>query len=230
MIQGIIFDFDGLILDTETPEFESFQALFRRYACELTLDVWGACIGTGPGAFDPYMHLEELYGSPYDKEEARSWRRRLYEERLASAVLRPGVLEYLQSAHELGLRVGLASSSHRPWVTGHLAAHGILDAFEVIRTAEDVAKVKPDPALYLLALEGLGVPAGAAVAFEDSPNGALAAKRAGLFCVTVPNETTRALPFGAHDLRLTSMADMSLMEVIARLEAQSGQGGSTKIG
>ncbi|MGF7030588.1 HAD superfamily hydrolase (TIGR01509 family) [Paenibacillus mucilaginosus] len=230
MIQGVIFDFDGLILDTETPEFESFQALFRRYGCELTLDVWGACIGTGPEAFDPYVHLEELYASPYDKEEARTWRRRYYDERLASAVLRPGVLEYLQSAHEHGLRVGLASSSHRPWVTGHLAAHGILDAFEVIRTAEDVAQVKPDPALYLLALEGLGLPPEAAAAFEDSPNGALAAKRAGMFCVTVPNETTGSLVFGEHDLRIGSMADIPLMEVIARLEAQAGQGGRTRIG
>ncbi|MCZ8521477.1 MULTISPECIES: HAD family hydrolase [Paenibacillus] len=221
MIQGIVFDFDGLILDTETPEFESFQALYRRHGCELTLEVWGTCIGTGPSAFDPYQHLEDLFGSPYDREEARVWRRSYFDERMASAELRPGVLGYLQTAHEEGLRVGLASSSPKSWVTGHLAAKGILDAFECIRTADDVEQVKPDPALYLLALEGLGVSPGAAVAFEDSPNGALAAKRAGMFCVAVPNETTSSLPFGEVDLRIGSMSERSLLDIISILEARA---------
>lgn len=131
--------------------------------------------------------------------------------------LRPGVTDYLKQAKTLGLRVALASSSSRAWVTGYLKKYGLLDQFECIRTREDVVKVKPDPALYLSALQALGIRPEEAVAFEDSPNGALAAKAAGMFCVIVPNSITRTLTFGKFDLQLDSMSSMGLDEVISRL-------------
>lgn len=217
MIKAIVFDFDGLILDTETPEYESFQAMYKDHGIELPLELWGKCIGTDGSMFDPYAHLEACLGQPIDREQARLTRRERYEASMEGQKLRPGVTDYLKQAKTLGLRVALASSSSRAWVTGYLKKYGLLDQFECIRTREDVVKVKPDPALYLSALQALGIRPEEAVAFEDSPNGALAAKAAGMFCVIVPNSITRTLTFGKFDLQLDSMSSMGLDEVISRL-------------
>lgn len=222
MIRAVIFDFDGLILDTETPEFQSFQEVFSEHGAELTLEVWGACIGTGPGAFNPYDHLEQCIGRPIDRDQVRISRRDKYETKMKEADVREGVRDYLAKAKELGLRIGLASSSSHEWVTGYLETYGLLDYFDCIRTREDVEHVKPDPALYLRALEGLGVEASEAIAFEDSPNGALGAIRAGLHCVIVPNTVTAQLAFGEHHLRLSSMTERPLNEVFAMLEERMG--------
>ncbi|OUM94664.1 MAG: hypothetical protein A9Z00_10850 [Thermobacillus sp. ZCTH02-B1] len=215
--KAIIFDFDGLILDTETPEYRSFSELYRQYGAELPIEVWGRWIGTDASPFDPYAHLEASAGIAVDREAARAFRRARYDELMAGERARPGVEDYLRDGRRLGLRIGLASSSTRDWVLGYLRRLGLEDRFDCIRTREDVAKVKPEPELYLKALEALGAAPEEAVAFEDSPNGALAAKRAGLKCVVVPNELTRRLDFGEHDLRLSSMADMPLEEVLRKL-------------
>lgn len=217
VIQAVVFDFDGLIVDTETPEFESFQEMYRQHGCELTLDIWGQCIGTGPEAFNPYDDLEARIDRASDREAARQRHKMTYEEKMRHADVRPGVRAYLQEAKELGLRVGLASSSSRAWVTGYLERFGLLPWFDCIRTSDDVTKVKPDPELYRKTLEGLGVRPEAAVAFEDSPNGALAAKRAGMWCVIVPNSVTAKLQFGEYDQRLSSMEELPLRELIVSL-------------
>jgi beta-phosphoglucomutase-like phosphatase (HAD superfamily) len=115
------------------------------------------------------------------------------------------------------LKIGLASSSPCEWVEGHLERLGLRPYFESIIASDDVVLTKPDPALYTSACAALGVEPGRAVALEDSPNGALAAKRAGLHCVAVPNELTKFLPFPAVDLRLDSLAEMSLDDLLAKL-------------
>jgi HAD superfamily hydrolase (TIGR01509 family) len=186
----------------------------------LPIGVRGQWIGTDASPFDPYAHLEASAGIPLDREAARAFRRARYEELMAGQRARPGVEDYLREGRRLGLGIGLASSSSRDWVLGYLRQLGLEDGFDCIRTRDDVAKVKPDPELYLKALEALGVAPEEAVAFEDSPNGALAAKRAGLKCVIVPNELTSRLAFGEHDLRLASMADMPLAEVLAKLSSE----------
>jgi len=214
-VRAVIFDFDGLILDTETPEYRSFSELFRMHGTELELEVWGRWVGTDAGAFNPYDLLDERVGRKLDREQVRASRRESYDALMAAQEVRPGVREYLADARRLGLGVGLASSSSRAWVTGYLERHGLLDAFDCIRTRDDAERVKPDPELYRQALDGLGVSPHEAVAFEDSPNGALAAKRAGMRCVVFPNELTAGLAFGAHDLKLASMADIRLQELLA---------------
>jgi beta-phosphoglucomutase-like phosphatase (HAD superfamily) len=129
------------------------------------------------------------------------------------------VEETLAAARSLGLRIGLASSSSREWVHGQLARLGLPGWFECIRTRDDVARAKPAPDLYLSVLRHLGVHPSRAVAFEDSPNGALAARRAGMYCVVVPNAVTAALEFGEHHLRLDSLLQAGLADLLARLEA-----------
>jgi beta-phosphoglucomutase-like phosphatase (HAD superfamily) len=114
----------------------------------------------------------------------------------------------------MGLFIGLASSSSGNWVKGHLTRLGLLDYFDVLRTREHVALTKPDPALYLAVLDELGVTPNQALALEDSPNGIRAAKRAGMYCVAVPNYLTRQLDLSEADLCLTSLAEISLESLL----------------
>lgn len=220
MIKGVIFDFDGLILDTEGPIFRSWQELFAAQGGELTLAVWGKIIGTAEGAFDPFDLLEEQTGRTLDRAGLAPQRRERERSLIARQPILPGVEGYLQGARALGLKVGLASSSTKEWVSGHLARLGLLGYFDCLRTADDVEHTKPDPSVYFKVLEGLRMEAVQAFALEDSPNGVLAAQRAGLFCVAVPNSLTRALPLEHADLRLEALTEMSLGALIDLVEAR----------
>jgi HAD superfamily hydrolase (TIGR01509 family) len=213
-IEAIVFDFDGLIVDTESAWYDALAELFQDRGVYLPLEKWAQCVGTNHDAFDPYKYLEELVGRPVDRDALRELAASKHAAIMEQRPLRPGVEAYLQSARERGLKIGLASSSQRSWVDRFLRHYGLIHYFECIRTADDVSIVKPDPELYLQATAGLGVSPAKAVAFEDSPNGAQAAKAAGLRCVIVPNPITATLTFGDHDLRLNSMADRELAEVL----------------
>jgi beta-phosphoglucomutase-like phosphatase (HAD superfamily) len=89
--------------------------------------------------------------------------------------------------------------------------------------SDDVRITKPDPELFVVALAGLGLEAGQAVVFEDSPNGVLAARRAGLFTVAVPTRMTEMLPLEQADLRLSSLAELPLEELLRRVEQMQAQ-------
>ncbi len=154
-----------------------------------------------------------------DISEVRKAAAQLHAEKMATVALRDGVAEYIEAAQRLGLKVGLASSSDRAWVESFLCRFSLLDSFEVIKTKDDVANVKPDPELYLKAVQALGIEAHEALAFEDSANGAAAAKAAGLWCVIVPNPVTEGLAFGSVDGRLRSMTDRPLKDIIEELQA-----------
>lgn len=123
--------------------------------------------------------------------------RRDYSKWMERERILPGVVELLDTAKAAGLKIGLASSSKLAWIEDYLEKLCIRHYFEVICTADDVAKVKPDPELYIQALRELGVKADEAVAIEDSPNGARAAASAGMHCIIVPNELTGLLAFDA---------------------------------
>ena len=214
-IKGIVFDFDGLILDTESPEFQAWQEVFAPYGIELPLSKWAAAIGSSLQSFDPVIYLEETIGKTVDEEKIRTFHRQRSLELICKQQVLPGVVEYLDKAVEIGLRIGLASSSDRAWVIGHLTRLDLVHYFEVILTLEDVERIKPNPDLYLKAVERLDLMPDQAVAFEDAPNGILAAKRAGLYCVAVPNSLTRPLNFSAADLILESFCQMPLDKTLA---------------
>jgi HAD superfamily hydrolase (TIGR01509 family) len=219
MIKAIIFDFDGLILDTETHEYEVLNEIFKEHQCELPLDLWGKLIGTIT-TFNPYTYLEEQTKTTLDHNELVKQQKERFSQRIIQENARPGVTDYLDAAKTLGLKIGLASSSNYEWVSSHLKRLDLLDRFECIRTSDHVEHVKPDPSLYLEAAKCLGVKPEECIAFEDSANGALAAKRAGMKCVTVPNTVTKGLDFCEVDHSLESMAQMELKELISFLNEQ----------
>lgn len=219
MIEAVVFDFDGLIFDSETHEYETVREQFAEHGAELPMEVWSLCIGRAPDFFDPYAYLEERTGAAVDRALLAERRRARFAERIQGETAIPGVEEALRAAKSLGLRIGLASSSDRRWVEGQLRAIGLWHFFECVRTREDVENAKPWPDLYRSVLACLGVDPRRAVAFEDSPNGALAARRAGMYCVIVPNSVTAGLEFGEHDLRLESLMQAELADLLARLES-----------
>jgi len=220
MIQGLIFDFDGLILNTEAPVFQSWQEVFARYGCELALTNWADCIGRSPESFDPCDQLEEYVGRTLDRTAIRSKQRRREMELIDAEIVLPGVMDYITAAKRLGLKLGIASSSSRSWVLGHLSRLGLDAQFDVIRCAEDVVHTKPHPDLYLAVLDKLSLQPFEAVVLEDSPHGVLAAKQAKIFCVVVPNSLTEELPLDHADLMLPSLAEGPLEELLFSIEQE----------
>lgn len=212
----VVFDFDGLILDTEVPVYDAWQEIYDEHGVSLAFEKWAECIGTAD-VFDPCLDLETALGRALDAVALRGRHRVRTDALIAAQVVLPGVREYVDAAQRLGLRLGVASSSSRRWVEGHLERLALRGCFEVIRCADDVPRVKPDPALYRAVLEATGVRPEEAVALEDSPNGVLAAKRAGLTCVAVPNPLTVRLDLSAADLCLTSLTELPLLDLLSRL-------------
>ena len=216
-IQALIFDFDGLILDTESTEYQSWQELFADHGCRLSLDLWVDCIGRPRGYFDFYTHLKEMKGTATDREQIRTQRHARVRELNLLQPIQPGVVNYLQNARRLGLKIGLASSSSRVWVHGHLERLALYQYFTITKCVEDTGTHKPDPGPYLAALDALNVLPSEAVAFEDSPNGIASAKAAGILCVAVPNPMTQLLQLDHADYRLDSFASMPLQDLLIQL-------------
>ncbi len=216
-IRAIVFDFDGLILDTELPMYRAWCALFEQHGARPpTIDEWGAEIGTLNG-LDLHALLVERAAGPVDLDEADVWRRGLRDLLLAEQQARPGVEDWLGEAEAAGMAVAIASSSEAEWVVPLLERIGLHARFACVVTTEGSLRAKPSPDTYLEACARLGVEPAAALAVEDSPHGIAAAKAAGLRCVAVPHELTETLDLAAADLRLASLADCSLAEAIARL-------------
>lgn len=209
LVRAVIFDFDGLVLDTETPELRSWQEEFE--AAGVTLDVARWMEGIGSGSFDPYRELGEATGSLVDRDAIRSRRRARYAELVAAETPLPGVIECITAAQHVGAAVAVASSSTSGWVRQHLDAIGLVDRFDVICGRDDVGgRTKPAPDVYLEVLRRLAVTAGEAVALEDTPNGVRAAKAAGLRCIYVPCGLTRDLCCSDADVTLGSLTEVDL--------------------
>lgn len=220
-IRSLIFDFDGLILDTEFPELRSWQEIFRRHGCELSLEDWAHCVGRLPGTFDPHALLVERARVEVDRDriidEVRSRARSL----ISQERVRPGVVDWLDVAERRGIRRAVVSSSGHDWVEGNLERLGLHHRFELFICNEDVERHKPDPLPYREAVERLGSAPEQAIAVEDSPNGAAAARSAGLFTVVVPNRVTETLPFTRVNLRLRSLADEPLERLLRKIEGRT---------
>jgi HAD superfamily hydrolase (TIGR01509 family) len=137
---------------------------------------------------------------------------------IALETVRPGVVELVEQADDAGVALGVASSSPRSWVEGHLDRLGLRPHFRAVRTRDDVPRAKPDPAVYRLALEALGADPARSVALEDSHHGVSAAKAAGMWAVACPNRITTGLDFSHADLVVDSLADVDLERLTALLQ------------
>jgi beta-phosphoglucomutase-like phosphatase (HAD superfamily) len=208
-IRAFLFDFDGLILDTETASRAGWEWLYRRHGHELPPERWAQIVGT-TGVWDPMAHLEELVGEPIERDALNELRYAHEVSLIEAEELRPGIAEYLAAAERHGLKRAIVSSASRRWIDGHLARLERAVGWHAILTADhDHERAKPRPTMYLEALEVLEVAAGEAV-------GVHAAKAAGIFVVAVPNAVTRDYGLDEADLVVGSLADLPPDDLLAR--------------
>jgi HAD superfamily hydrolase (TIGR01509 family) len=206
---ALVFDFDGLICDTETLEYESVRRVFVDHGTDFALSEWLPAVGLAEPPDWPAA-LEAALGRPLDRAELAAARRSHSTILRAELVPLPGVRDLLVQAHALGVPCGLASNSPREWVAGHLQHVGLAAQFDAVVTIEDVSRPKPDPEPYRVAVALLDAPARSSVALEDSATGVLAAHRAGLYTVAVPGPMSAHHDFTGADLVVSSLADISL--------------------
>jgi HAD superfamily hydrolase (TIGR01509 family) len=209
--RALIFDFDGTIVDTEMPLFRAWGELYAQHDVELDLVLWQSTIGSDQDP-DHWAVLESMVG-PVDPS-LREWRRRRRDELIDEAGVRPGVLEWIDEADELGIPLGIASSSPIDWVERHLDRLGLLERFACFACCNEIIPAKPDPTSYRLACEALHADPRRSIAVEDSPHGVAAAKDAGLHVIAVPHGLTASLDLSRAGLLVDSLADVSLSDVV----------------
>jgi len=215
MIRAIVFDFDGLIVDTETPLIDAYGIVHERHGVSFDRALFIRNVGHADYNFDPWHGF-----SPHaDRAALETERRACKDEILLGQPVLPGVVQLLDSADKAGIKIGLASNSEHSWVEPQLARIGLLERFEFLACREDVPSPKPEPDLYKLVLNRFGLRGHEAIAFEDSHTGSLAAKRANLWAVAVPNVSTAHHDFGHVDLKVASLADVELAALRSRFDA-----------
>ena len=212
MIRALVFDFDGLILDTETALIDAFELVHRNAGKAFSRQIAQEAVGRANIHFDEWA----AFGPSANRAELDRELQRINRGILAQLSVLPGILNCIQQARRIGLKIGLASNSGHAHVEGHLARLGLISSFDCLRCIEDVAAGKPAPDLYRAVIEKFGVAGNEAVAFEDSEHGAHAAKRAGLWCVAVPGPSSVNHDLAHADLILNSLADRSLPELMSK--------------
>jgi HAD superfamily hydrolase (TIGR01509 family) len=221
VIKALLFDFDGVIVDTEVPTFQAWREVYAEYGVELALDDWLPAVGSGSstsGAFDAVAHLEGLIGTTLDREAVVERRSRRKAELYSAAPLLPGVRERLAEARERGIATAIVTRNREDRVKAQCAAVDLDHEWQAVVCAnEEPTRDKAE--LYRHALAVLEVVASEALAFEDSPSGVRAARRARVLCIAVPNEITRHATFDDVDLVLYSLAEQSLDEILRMADA-----------
>ncbi|NLB70617.1 MAG: HAD-IA family hydrolase [Chloroflexi bacterium] len=207
----LIFDFDGIILDTETAEVAVWHDLYAEAGLTFDMEAYLETIGRNdPFTFDPAEPLAKREGEQRSAEQIHKecrMRTFLHAQKLD---LMEGVSELIVSAKARGCLLAVGSSAEHWWIQSHLTRLGIYDQFDTIVTFDDVENAKPAPDIFLKVLENLDVFRANALVFEDSQNGILAAHRAGIRAIAVPNSITKAQDFTLAEAVLPSLAHFDL--------------------
>ena len=201
----MLFDFDGILVDTEWAIYEAWRRTFRAHGHELPLDVYTRCVGSDFDTWSPKTHLEELTGSSFDWHQLDAERQVEIRADLEKAGPMPGVVPLLEKLRSQGAAVAAVSSSNHAWVDGWLEKLRLASYFTTTVCRGDAPRIKPAPDLWHEALRRLGKEAGRCLAIEDSFNGVKSAKAAGLTVWAVPNRTTAGIDFSLADRVLTSL-------------------------
>jgi putative hydrolase of the HAD superfamily len=211
-IRAVIFDFDGLVVDTESTGYLTWKEIYDDHGHDLPVERYAQVVGSdfSTSSYDPRRDLEKLTGRAFDWEAMEIQRRQREDELRKTLKTLPGVRERLAEAKELGLNTAIASSSPRWWIDSWMDQLVIRDHFDHFTTVDDTGKVKPDPSLFLHAAKSLGMAPQEVVIFEDSLNGLRAAMAAGMRCIVAPGPMTKHLNFSGAWKRVNSLEEVSL--------------------
>jgi HAD superfamily hydrolase (TIGR01509 family) len=223
MPEALIFDFDGLILDTEVPVYEAWRKDFLSYGHDLDLRTYSQCVGSTFGQFNPKHHLELLVGNVINWSHLDENRERHALEITHQLDPLPGIIPLLTEANEAEIPCIVASSSPRSWVESHLNRLGLMHHFIGTRCLDDVKHAKPAPDLFLAATEFLAVNPSRSIVLEDSFNGLTASIAAGIPCVVVPNKITAHYEFDGAASVLPSLEGIGLNYFQELLEESAPQ-------
>lgn len=212
----MIFDFDGIVLDSETPEYESHRRMYARCGVVLSVDEWCGVIGTWSEGHDEqwFTRLHERSADAPARDAYFAERRRIFEEIVPGGPMR-GVRELLTTLHEAGVPTAIASSAPARWVVGAVERIGMRPLFATIVTGDEVARRKPAPDVYLEAARRLGVSPGRSIAIEDSGPGIAAARAAGMRAVAIPHWLTERHDLTGADLTVAHAGELTLARLVA---------------
>ncbi len=223
MIEAIVFDFDGLILETEHPQWRAWRDVFASFGRPLPESAWLEVMGRPVGIERFPRRLAAELGRELDIDAVVAQYREVVAGHLAEQPTQPGVRELIEDAKAMGLKLAVASGSSHRWVDGHLKRIGLYEKFRTTVCAEDTERHKPDPDPYLRACELLGADPKATLSLEDTALGVTAAKAAGMFAVAVPTHMTADQGFDHADLVLGGLDEMPLSELLDKAGKQESQ-------
>ena len=214
-VKAVVFDMDGLLVDTEQVVFAAMRHAAAGIGRDLPFAIFQRMVGLTHAKSD--LILAEHFGDGFDLEGFQAAVSTYFRaEQAAGIALKAGVVEILDRLDAMALPRAIATSSSRYAVEQSLGPHGLLDRFEFLACREDVPLPKPAPDLYKLVLTHFGLRGHEAIAFEDSNTGSLAAKRANLWAVACPNPSTAHHDFKHVDLKVASLAEAKLVELIKK--------------
>jgi HAD superfamily hydrolase (TIGR01509 family) len=183
-LRAVIFDFDGLLMDTESTSVTSWEREWRRWGLVLDRETFFVAHG-GDVTERRYALLASAVGDTFDRDLSQRRRTADRDALNAALPLAPGMEGWLTEAADAGFCTAVASSSDVAWVRRHLSRAGVLHCFDVIAGGDEVRQHKPAPDTYQLALTRLGLTGSQAVAVEDTAHGVDAANAAGLACIAI---------------------------------------------
>ncbi|WP_394126573.1 HAD family hydrolase [Vibrio hepatarius] len=217
--KALIFDFDGLLVDTESCMFRAWEALMKPYGVDVSPLQVAGLVGSSAPATALYHLYRHHSGLNHSDTQIRDRVLELAYQMIETLSERAGVRDYLNFAKQKRLKLALATSSEREHYLPILQRLNLDHYFDCFTGAEEIDEIrrKPCPDVYLTSLEKLGVSAHQAIAFEDSPPGVTAARSADISTVAVTNLLTRHLDVSHANVVLSSMSQLSLANLIERL-------------
>ena len=205
---AVLFDFDGVVVDTEWAIYQAWKRTFGAHGQPLPLELYTRCIGTDFATWSPKTHLEELTGLAFDWHDLDASRQQEIMAELDHEGPMHGVVNLLEKLSADGIPCAVVSSSSHKWVDGWLEKLGLAGYFKTTVCRGDAPQIKPAPDLYLEAAKQLDLAPADCLVIEDSLNGVKSAKAAGMSVWVVPNRVTECLDFSTADRVLRSLGEL----------------------
>lgn len=204
---AILFDFDGILVDTEWAIYQAWLKTFQDHGHDLPLELYTRCIGSDFDTWSPKEHLEDLTGDSYDWHDLDTRRQEEIVAELRNEGPMPGAIDWLKDLRNQGLPLAVISSSSHHWVDDWLERLNMAGFFNTTVCRGDAPQIKPAPDLYLEAARQLSLSPTECLVIEDSLNGTRSAKAAGMTVWAVPNRVTSCLDFTEADRVSESLTD-----------------------